>query len=145
MCRPCNDEDPVALKPPSFIGADGKKLSTRTNNRSSSELTLFYNYKSPFMSFVLKFKPSGFTAAKYDEVVKQLDAAGAGAPKGRSYHVCFGDPNNVQVTDVWDNMEDFQAFGKTLLPIMESLGTDPGQPEIEEVHNIIIGELHSLA
>ncbi len=97
------------------------------------------------MSFVLRFKPSGFTAAKYNEVLKQLDAAGAGAPKGRSYHVCYGDPNSVQVTDVWDNMEDFQAFGKTLVPIMQSLGADPGQPEIQEVHNIIIGELHSLA
>ena len=70
------------------------------------------------MSFVLGFKPSGFTAAKYNEVLKQLDAAGEGAPKGRSYHVCYGDPNNVQVTDVWDSMEDFQAFGKTLVPIM---------------------------
>lgn len=97
------------------------------------------------MSFVLRFKPSGFTAAKYDEAVKQLNAAGEGAPKGRSYHVCYGDPNNVQVTDVWDNMEDFQTFGKTLVPIMQSLGADPGQPEIQEVHNIVIGEVHSLA
>ena len=97
------------------------------------------------MSLVLRFTPSGFTAAKYDEVVKQLDAAGAGAPKGRSYHVCYGDPNSVQVTDVWDSMEEFQDFGKTLVPIMQSLGADPGQPEIQEVHNIRIGELHSLA
>jgi hypothetical protein len=91
------------------------------------------------MSFVLTFKPSGFTATKYDEVVKQLKAAGAGAPKGRSYHVCYGDPNGVHVTDTWDNMEDFQAFGQTLLPIMNSLGLDPGQPDIQEAHNIITG------
>ena len=97
------------------------------------------------MSFILNFKPSGFTAANYDEVIKQLDAAGAGAPKGRSYHVCYGDPNSVQVTDVWDSMEDFQAFGNTLVPIMQSLGADPGQPEIQEVHNILIGEVHSIA
>ena len=91
------------------------------------------------MSFVLTFKPSGFTAAKYDEVIKKLNAAGAGAPKGRKYHVCYGDPKNVQVTDVWDSMEEFQAFGKTLVPIMEALGADPGQPDIQQVHNIIIG------
>ena len=91
------------------------------------------------MSFVLKFTPSGFTAAQYDEVIKKLNAAGAGAPKGRKYHVCYGDSKSVQVTDVWDNMEDFQAFGKTLVPIMESLGADPGQPDIQQVHNIIIG------
>jgi hypothetical protein len=36
-------------------------------------------------------------------------------------------------------MEDFQAFGKTLVPIMEALGADPGQPDIQQVHNIIVG------
>jgi hypothetical protein len=89
------------------------------------------------MSFVLTFFPPGFTATKYAETVKQLEAAGAGSPKGRSYHVCYGDPNGVHVTDIWDNMEDFQAFGKTLIPIMDSLGVDPGQPDIQEVRNII--------
>ena len=91
------------------------------------------------MSFVLTFARSGFTAAKYDQTIKQLEAAGAGAPKGRSYHVCYGDPENLHVTDTWDSMEDFQAFGKTLLPILQSLGFDPGQPKPEQVHNIIIG------
>ncbi len=91
------------------------------------------------MSFVLRFTPAGFTAAKYNEAIKQLNAAGAGSPKGRSYHVCFGDPNNLHVSDIWDNMEDFQAFGQTLLPIMNALGVDPGQPDAQQVHNIIIG------
>ena len=91
------------------------------------------------MSFVLRFTPAGFTAAKYNEAIKQLTAAGAGSPKGRSYHVCFGDPNNLYVSDIWDNMEDFQAFGKTLLPIMNALGVDPGQPVVLPVHNIIVG------
>jgi len=91
------------------------------------------------MSFVLRFTPAGFTADKYNEVIKQLNAAGAGSPKGRSYHVCFGDTNNLHVSDIWDNMEDFQAFGKTLLPIMNALGIDPGQPVVLPVHNIIVG------
>lgn len=91
------------------------------------------------MSFVLRFTPKNFTAAKYDEAIRQLNAAGAGAPKGRSYHVCFGDPDNLHVSDIWDNMEDFQEFGKTLVPIMHSIGVDPGQPVVIPVHNIIVG------
>jgi len=91
------------------------------------------------MSLVVKFKPAGFTAAKYHETVKQLEAAGAGAPKGRSYHVCYGDANNVDITDVWDNMEDFRAFGQTLAPIMNSLGVDPGEPDVQEIFGIIKG------
>jgi hypothetical protein len=91
------------------------------------------------MSFVVKFKPAGFTATKYLETVKQLKAAGAGAPKGRSYHVSYGDPNGVDITDVWDSMEDFQAFGQTLVPIMNSLGVDPGKPDVQEIFGIIKG------
>ncbi len=91
------------------------------------------------MSFVLTFTPSGMTAARYDECIAKLNAAGAGSPKGRSYHVCYGDPAGVNVTDVWDSMEDFEAFGQTLMPILQSLGVDPGQPDVKEVHNIIVG------
>ena len=91
------------------------------------------------MSFVLTFAPSGMSTAKYDECIEKLNAAGAGSPKGRSYHVCYGDPNSVQVTDVWESMEDFQAFGTTLIPILQSLGVDPGQPTSQEVQNIIVG------
>jgi len=97
------------------------------------------------MSFVLHFKPSGFPLAKYQEAIKQLEAAGAGSPKGRSYHVCYGDPNSVHVTDVWDSIEEFQAFGQTLVPIMQALGADPGQPEVDEVNNIMVGDVHSMA
>lgn len=98
-----------------------------------------------FMSFVLHFRPAGFPLTAYKEAIKQLEAAGAGSPKGRSFHVCYGDPNGVHVTDVWESMEDFQAFGQTLVPIMQALGADPGQPEIQEVNNIIVGEVHSFA
>jgi hypothetical protein len=91
------------------------------------------------MAFVAKFKPAGFTAAKYLETVKQLEAAGAGSPKGRSYHVSYGDANGVDITDVWESMEDFQAFGQTLVPIMNSLGVDPGKPDVQEIFGIIKG------
>jgi hypothetical protein len=91
------------------------------------------------MAFVVKFKPVGFTAAKYKETIKQLEAAGAAKPKGRTYHVCYGDLNGVDITDVWNSMEDFQAFGITLIPIMNSLGVDPGQPDVQQIHGIIIG------
>jgi hypothetical protein len=97
------------------------------------------------MSFVLHFKPSGFPLAAYKEALKQLEAAGAGSPKGRSYHVCYGDPSSVQVIDVWDSMEEFQAFGQTLVPIMQALGADPGKPEVQEVNNVIVGEVHAMA
>jgi len=91
------------------------------------------------MAFVLRFTPAGMTAAKYDECIDQLKAAGAGAPRGRSYHVAYGSDNGIHVVDVWDSMEAFDAFGQTLVPILQSLGVDPGQPDVQEVQNIVIG------
>jgi hypothetical protein len=45
----------------------------------------------------------------------------------------------IQVFDVWESEASFQAFGKTLLPIMADLGADAGQPQTSPVYNIIKG------
>jgi hypothetical protein len=83
--------------------------------------------------------PSGFTQAKYDETLAQIEEAGAGAPEGRLYHVALETNGEIQVFDVWKSMEQFEAFGATLLPIMRELGADPGQPMVAKVHNVIEG------
>ena len=70
------------------------------------------------MAVVLRVITPGLTAAKYDEIVKKLDAAGAGSPAGRLYHVCFGDTNDLRVSDIWESREAFEKFGETLKPIM---------------------------
>ena len=91
------------------------------------------------MALGLYFTPDSFTAAKYDEAISQLEAAGAGAPAGRLYHVALETDGQIQVFDVWDSEESFAAFGETLMPILASLGADPGQPMVSKVHNIIQG------
>ena len=91
------------------------------------------------MAIVLRFSDPGMTTAKYDEIVKRLEQAGAGSPAGRLYHVCFGDKENLRVSDIWDSRESFEKFGETLKPIMTDLGISLGQPEIIEVHNVIEG------
>jgi hypothetical protein len=91
------------------------------------------------MAIVIKFKHKGFTAAKYNQAVKQLQEAGLGNPKGRSYHVSYGDSNEVDIFDIWESMEEFEAFGKTLIPILTTLGIDLGNPDIQEIFGIIKG------
>jgi hypothetical protein len=91
------------------------------------------------MALGFYFTPSGFTPAKYDEVNVLLEAAGAGAPAGRLYHAALESDGLVQVFDVWESQEAFEAFGATLLPIMGNLGVDPGQPMVAPVRNIIAG------
>ena len=91
------------------------------------------------MALGFYFTPSTFTPAMYDDAIVRLEAAGAGAPAGRLYHVALESDGLIQVFDVWDSQESFEAFGATLLPIMAELGADPGQPDVAPVHNIIKG------
>ena len=89
------------------------------------------------MPIAVYFHPEAMSAAQYDEVIKKLEAADQGSPKGRTHHSSFGPENALMVYDVWDSQEDFDAFGQTLMPILGELGVDPGQPQVMPVHNII--------
>ncbi len=91
------------------------------------------------MAIGFYFSPSSFTPARYEETIKRLDAAGAGAPAGRTYHFALEVDGLIRVFDVWESQESFEAFGATLVPIMTELGADPGQPMVAPVHNIIKG------
>jgi hypothetical protein len=91
------------------------------------------------MAIGIYFALQGMSADKYDDVIKQLQDAGQGAPAGRTYHAAFEGENGLQVFDVWDSQEAFEAFGATLMPILGAAGIDPGEPMISPIHNIIIG------
>jgi hypothetical protein len=91
------------------------------------------------MALGFYFTPSTFTPERYDETVSRLEAAGAGAPAGRLYHVALESDGLVQVFDVWESQESFEAFGAALVPIMTELGVDPGEPHVSPVRNIIKG------
>jgi hypothetical protein len=91
------------------------------------------------MALGFYFTPKGFTKDKYDEALRQLEAAGAGAPQGRLHHTALETNGEIQVFDIWESQEAFEAFGATLLPIMAGLGTDPGDPMVSPVHNVIEG------
>lgn len=89
------------------------------------------------MAIGVYFASQSITAERYAEILKQLDAAGAGSPKGRLYHASFGDTNDLHVFDVWNSQAEFDAFGAVLMPILAKVGAVPGQPQIMPIHNII--------
>ena len=91
------------------------------------------------MAIGMYFGSGDFPADKYDEAIVRLNAAGAGAPPGRSYHVALEVDGKINVFDVWESREAFEAFGATLMPILTELGVDPGASVAMEVHNVIVG------
>ena len=89
------------------------------------------------MAFGFYFTPTNFSPEVYDEALVRLEAAGAAAPAGRTNHFALETDGKIAVFDIWESMEQFEAFGASLLPIMAELGADPGQPMVMKVHNRI--------
>ncbi len=83
------------------------------------------------------FSPKSMNTKQYGEIMKQLKAAGADNPKGRSYHSAFGPDDHLMVFDVWDSQADFDAFGAILMPILAKNNIDVGQPDIMPIYNIV--------
>jgi hypothetical protein len=90
------------------------------------------------MAIGVYFAPPAMSSAQYDEIIKTLKKAGAGNPPGRSYHAAFGPAEKLMVFDVWTSQAAFDKFGKTLTPILQQLGIDPGQANIMPVHKVIL-------
>ncbi len=79
----------------------------------------------------------GFTPGRYDSTLAELEAAGAGAPAGRLSHVALESNGEIQVFDIWESHDAFNAFGETLLPILTGAGIELNEPMVAEVHNTI--------
>jgi hypothetical protein len=74
-------------------------------------------------------------------VFAQLAERGMDRSPARLSHTCFEVGDKLEVIDVWESVEDFQAFGQTLVPILTSLGVTMPPPAISPVvHTVIAGE-----
>jgi hypothetical protein len=92
------------------------------------------------MAIGVYFPFQSLSTDQYEEVVRKLEASGAGAPPGRSYHCAFSAGNGLlHVFDVWDSQETFDSFGETLVPMLAEVGVDPAKPQIAHVHNLLVG------
>ncbi len=67
-----------------------------------------------------------------------MKKAEAGHPAGRSYHTAFGANDKLMVFGIWSSQSAFDRFGKILMPILQQLGIDPGQPTVMPIHKVIV-------
>lgn len=85
------------------------------------------------MAYAITFTTT-LTKEQYDEIWRRLREANADHPKGRLSHVGFERDGVMHVVDVWDTMENFEAFGPTLLPIIAAVGGQ-ATPEVALAHH----------
>ncbi len=90
------------------------------------------------MSIVVRFPPDGTTTEQYDEALRRLSESGNWPPDGLDYHVAFGPPSDLRVSEIWDSREKWEAFLERLMPVLSEAGIDvSSEPEVFEVHNLL--------
>lgn len=91
------------------------------------------------MSILVRYAPvPSSTSEQYDEVVRRLTDSGELPADGFDYHVAFTSEGQLLVSEVWDSQEQFEAFGRRVMPILSDVALEhSGQPQVFEVHNII--------
>ena len=67
-----------------------------------------------------------------------FEKSGDWLPAGLEFHVAFMSNGNFRVSEIWDSREQFDTFGKRLMPVLKDVGIElAGEPETREIHNII--------
>ena len=82
----------------------------------------------------------------YDKVNEIL---GKNQPAGLIAHTGVNKNGKMKVVDIWESADDFQSFlqGPLGAAVTEVLGpppegAEPPQPQIEEIHDLEVWELH---
>lgn len=82
------------------------------------------------MAIVMKYEWKGTTPEQYDAVrdrVRWLEDA----PRGGRVHVAAFNEAGLQIIDVWDSVEELQAFlNDRIAPAIAEVGI-PGEPVVE--------------
>ena len=92
------------------------------------------------MSILARFTGApSLSADDYDRTLPVIEQSGEWPPRGLEYHVAFkASDGSFRVSEIWDSMEDFEAFGARLMPILAEHGIElAGPPEVVEVHNVV--------
>ena len=89
------------------------------------------------MSIVVRHHPVSLTAEKYDATTDRIEAAGLDwPPDGLDHHICFGTYGSLNVSEIWDSREHWEAFSERLMPVLAEAGIEfSGEPEVFEVHS----------
>ncbi len=96
------------------------------------------------MAIAVWSAPATMTAEQYHRITERFDAAGTGPPPGRRFHACFGQGDHLMVFDVWDSLEELDAFTAALMPILAAEHIQMAPPEPLDIHYLVDDESGTL-
>jgi hypothetical protein len=91
------------------------------------------------MAVAVLSTPASMTVEQYHRSSEHLAASRTGPPPGRRFHACFGHGDHLMMFDVWDSVEELDAFTAALMPILAIEHIEMAPPEPLEIHDLIDG------
>ena len=88
------------------------------------------------MAIAVRFEGEASTREKYDEVRSRLERAGDWPPPDLVFHAAYGGSNVDAVFEVWESREAWEQFGQKLMPLLDEVGIDAGEPQVWEVYKM---------
>jgi hypothetical protein len=88
------------------------------------------------MAIAVKFEAEPTTREKYDTVRKRLEEAGKWPAPGLVFHAAYGSSNVEGVFEVWESRDAFERFGSTLMPLLDEVGINAGQPQVLDIYKM---------
>ncbi len=80
----------------------------------------------------------GLTADQYELSSKHAKELGAIPRPGHILHLCFGDPDDLQIVGVWETREGWDRFFHDFArPALEEFGIDASSITVYEVHSFL--------
>ncbi len=89
------------------------------------------------MAIGVYFHPGSMTAQQYDEIIRELQAAGCAQAPGRISHCAFCAADNLMVFDIWESPQAFEDYGKVLMPILQKIGLATSPADVMPIHHLI--------
>ena len=86
---------------------------------------------------IAQFTLPGMTSGQYDQVIKDLRAAGHEHPEKRICHVASELPDGWFVIDIWESAGALNEFARILMPVLVQNGVTPPEPALLPVYNVM--------
>lgn len=82
------------------------------------------------MAIAALFSPDALDEATFRAIHAEVTETVGSYPPGRLHNVCFGEPGQLKVFDLWKSVEALQTFGQTLGPMLAAHGVQTPMPGI---------------
>ena len=86
------------------------------------------------MAVTVHICPTKMSREEYERVIKELQASGCSEPRGRVFHAAYGN-DDVQMFEIWETHEQFEAHRDDLMSALECAGVDGGAVDIHSLHS----------